>query len=742
MKVSGILSNLKKCRQHLIYAVICIVLAQLAISGIYFTLPFLIFFIFKFPGKWWIFYIIFLLSFGLIILNGRSTTTLTVDDTSQFYTVYVSQVRRQSNDRQTATAKIGNDLVFLTLRSEEPLLLPGMTLEVFGRLSQPTHPTVPYRFDFKSFLYSQNIEFTLHTSEAQVVSQQFSIWQIQHHLANWVQHRFPNPTASYIQALFLGRRDDMDEETLNMYSQLGIMHIFAISGAHVTLLAGLVEGLFKRIGLMDVMVDGLVMIFCLLFIVVAGCSISIIRASLMFCVTTLNKRLKWQLSAFDVFAVVFLSCFLFNPRLLLQLGFQYSFWISFILMISKPALSTLDPIVANVSAVYLAWMAAIPITIATNFELNIAAFVANLLLVPLLMTFIFPLLLMTIFLPFISHLTNPMLSLFELINQMAHPWLNQQVNYGHLTLSVVILLLIFLVYSLWRYEVSGKKWIRGALMVGFIVILEINRLWQPASIVTFLDVGQGDATILHSPFQSCTIVVDTGGDLGRINSDQSSIFSNTLEPYLLGSGIRKIDFLILTHEHYDHIAEAIPLMERFKVGAILYNGAPVGNQMQAIKDTALEFNIPLFVPAPGDVFSCGNQSYTFIHREVDGTDPNEDSLVMAVDINGWKVLLTGDIGHPTEEVVLKQYPYSVVDIYHVAHHGSAFSNSLNFMASLNIRYAVVSVGRRNFYGHPSQLFLDDIDYLEIPLLNNAVHGTVSFRLFGGRYEILIWPYEQ
>jgi competence protein ComEC len=386
-------------------------------------------------------------------------------------------------------------------------------------------------------------------------------------------------------------------------------------------------------------------------------------------------------------------------------------------------------------------MASIPIAISSGYEINMTSYIANLVLVPLLMQIIIPALLVTIFLPPLAPLTDFLLRSFEYLNGFLQPFLNINIIFGSVSLLVVILLMILLLISCYFYEKHKKLWIRLALIGLYVFVLETNRIWQPYTAITFLDVGQGDATIIRSPYQTCTVVIDTGGDVSRTRGNNPSIFSNTLEPYLLGAGVRNIDFLILTHEHYDHIAEAIPLMNRFNIRNIILNEAEHEHQMQAIVEEAKRLNIPIHIARPLDTFTCGNQVYTFIHDEIDHLDANEDSLVMTVEIDGFNVLLTADIGHVTEPAILANNHLASIDIYQVAHHGSRYSNSLAFMDALSIRYAVVQVGRRNFYGHPHSELFDVTNELGTPLLNNAVHGTIQFRLRNGNYQIHIWPFD-
>jgi len=734
------LAFIKPARQHLIYGAFCVLLGVLVYNGLYILLLSLVFFCVRFPKKYWLFFLIFGASVGWLHFHNQHPTLPDLDGVPRAYVAEVIRIRRQSDDRQTAMIDIDGHSVFMTLRNAEPRLAPGQTIEVYGRLSSPTSPTVPHRFNFQDFLLNQGIHLTMHTDQVTVVSDRFSVWQIQHQLGDWVQNTFPEPTSSYLQSFFFGLRRDMDEDIMSIFSDLGILHVLAISGVHVTLLTGILKDGLKRIGLIDLFVDGVVVLFCIAFIFVAGGSISIVRASSMSLLSLINRRFKLGLSSFDVFALVFMACFIVNPLLVYQGGFQFSFWISFVLICSRPTLQGSSPLKSKLAIVYLARMASIPISVSSGFEVNVTSYVANLLLVPLLMQFIIPALLVSLFLPFLSPVTNFLLEIFEEINLFLHPILNVNLIFGALPLVGVVLLMGCLLLSCFYYERHRKLWIRLALIGVYVLVLEGARLWQPYSAVTFLDVGQGDAAIIRSPYHSCTIVVDTGGDVSRVRGHNPSIFSNTLEPYLLGNGVRRVDLLILTHEHYDHIAEAIPLMNRFEVGGLIISEAEAGDQLQTILDEADRLGIPVHRATPLDTFTCGNQHYTFIHREIDNQDVNEDSLVMAVDVEGWSILLTGDIGHPTEDVILVNNPLERVDVYQVAHHGSRHSNSLEFMEALNIRYAVVQVGRRNFYGHPSQELFDVTDQLEIPLLSNAVHGTVQFRLRNGRYSIHIWPW--
>lgn len=733
------LNYVAKTRQHWVYALFAVVLAILVHAGLLMLLPLLAFFYFRFPKSYWIFILVFGASLMLLHFDTKEPTLPELNSEKTTYTAQIIQVRRRSEKRQTAIIDINKKRVFMTFNDGDPQIVPGQTVEIVGRLVQPSDPTVPHRFNFRNFLRNQGIYLTIHTSELTVTDTNFSPWRFQYNLAAWIQGRFPPLTSSYLQAFFLGIRDDMDDATMDIYSDLGILHIFAISGIHLNLMSEIVRVVLKQIGLIETLIDIILIVFCIAFLFITGGSVSIIRACAMTIFAILNRQIKLDLSSFDIFSIVFLANFVLKPQLVYQRGFQLSYWITFVLICCRPALQGLTPIRARMSIVFLARMAAIPLTVSSLYVVNMTSYLTNLLLVPVLMQLIMPVLLISLFLPILSPLTEFLLRSFEYINEFLGSILTINITFGNVPLLIVILLLTLLLISCYVYENYKKMWIRLALIAVYVLILEMNRLWQPYTSITFLDVGQGDATIIRSPYQACTIVIDTGGDVSRIHRENPSIFSNTLEPYLLGAGVRNIDFLILTHEHYDHVGEAINLMSGFNVRNILLSEAEWGFQLLAIAEEAQRLGIPIHIVRPFDTFSCANQVYTFIHDEIDNLNVDENSLVTTVEIDGFNVLLTGDIGHITEPAILANNHLAHFDIYQVAHHGSRHSNSLEFLDALNIKYAVVQAGRNNFYGHPSVELFEVVNELNIPLLNNAQHGTVQFRLLNDNYQISIWP---
>ena len=714
-----------------------ILVAVFVNEGFFLAIFVLLFYIRRFPRKYWLYFCVCLLAFGWLRLSLRERSYPFSEEMTTYYAT-VREIRRQRDDRQTAIIDIAGNKVFLTYPHGEPRLLPGDIIAVKGRIRKPTNPTVPHQFNFKRHLRTQGIGLTLYATSLTKIDESWSIWRYQYQILEWLEASYPPLTAAYIQALFLGVRDGIEPGALEAYNQLGILHLFAISGLHVALLTTILMHLLKRIGLIQNLIDLFVFCFLGIFIIITGASASIVRAGGMMMLALLNRRFKWQLSAYDIFAIVFMINFIINPRQIYQSGFIFSYWITFVLISTQSFFREFSPLKITLFIPFMAQLAGLPIRLAGSYEFNLVAYLNNLLLVPLVTYAIIPLLLLALVIPQLSLLTEHVLVGFEELSLLFSQRLNVPTTFGALTLEVILLLAAMLLFCCWYFGVTKKSGVWLGLILAYAITLEGQRLWRPNSQITFLDVGQGESTVIQSPFQSCTVIIDTGG-IFSFSGASSSIFSRTLEPFLLGEGIRRVDYLILTHEHFDHIGEAIPLLERFTVTNLVISEATPTGLLKDIIRVADEQNTAVLTARPHDVITCANQIHTFIHQAVRNMDINEESLVSTLAINDFTVLFTGDIGFPAEATILKNYSLSGLDIYHVAHHGSRFSNSMAFLESLSPRYAVVSAGRNNFYGHPSRELFEVVNDLNIPLLNTQNEGTIQFKINRRGYQIFIYP---
>ncbi len=245
---------------------------------------------------------------------------------------------------------------------------------------------------------------------------------------------------------------------------------------------------------------------------------------------------------------------------------------------------------------------------------------------------------------------------------------------------------------------------------------------KPLSLI-FLDVGQGNATLLQTP--KGNILVDCGPENAQ----------ETLCRKLQARGIRSIKAIILTHPDEDHIGGADLILERFSVEQVLYNGATEENEsFLRFQKTAKQQNIPMEALDRDDEVLFGALKITVfcpIDRTAEQTG-NQGSLVFRVEYQTVSALFMGDAEESVEEELLQTYGASglAATVLQVGHHGSATSSSPEFLAAVSPTYAVISCGAKNRYGHPDGRVLERLKAVNATVLRTDLEGDIVLQWNG------------
>lgn len=232
--------------------------------------------------------------------------------------------------------------------------------------------------------------------------------------------------------------------------------------------------------------------------------------------------------------------------------------------------------------------------------------------------------------------------------------------------------------------------------------------------VHFIDVGQADSILIQQGEQS--MLVDAG------NNDDG----NLVKDYLQKQGIKNLEFLVGTHPHEDHIGGLDYVINAFKVGKLYMPKASSNTKtftdvVNAAKNKGLSFT----VPNPGESFKLGEATVTILSPNGSGyEDLNNYSIVVKVAFGNTSFLLTGDAEDVSEkEIMAKGFDVSST-VLKVGHHGSNSSTTSEFLSKVNPKYAVISVGKDNTYGHPKQNILDRLKGKNIPVYRTDESGTI------------------
>jgi len=227
--------------------------------------------------------------------------------------------------------------------------------------------------------------------------------------------------------------------------------------------------------------------------------------------------------------------------------------------------------------------------------------------------------------------------------------------------------------------------------------------------VYFFDVGQADSILVVNDGK--TMLIDAG------NNDDGEI----LVSYIKTLGISKIDVLVGTHPHEDHIGGLDDIINAFEIGKIYMPKVQTNTKtFEDVLDAISQKNLKITTPKIGDTFKIGDADLEIMSIGDDKTNLNSTSIVIRMVYNNISYLFTGDMENVNESA--RKWPQT--DILKVAHHGSRTSSAENFLKQIMPKIAVIQVGVDNSYGHPHDIILKRLQKLNIPVYRNDQKQTI------------------
>ncbi|RFB17583.1 DNA internalization-related competence protein ComEC/Rec2 [Bacillus sp. HNG] len=631
----------------------------------------------------------------------------------------------------------------------------GLVCTFNGTLKKPQVSRNPYSFDYQKYLYAQQIHWIF---EANTLTPEKCFLQKKWSLGRWllkireagihqIDSHFDGSTAGIIQALIYGERTNIENEIVNSYQSLGLIHLLAISGLHVSLMTGMFYFLCIRFGVTRESTS--ILLLCLLpaYIVIAGGSPSVIRSVLM-CMLLFASILWWKKgSMLDVISFVFIFMLAINPYFLFNIGFQLSFMVSASLILSSKAIfKHYSNTLASLFAVsFLSQIASLLILLYHFFEFSLLSLPLNMLYVPLYSMIILPFALFTVVLLGVFEPIGEMFAtiltwLLELLNHVT-VWFSQ-FSFSVLTLGKPGLVLMILYcgacfYFLICWE-RKKVLFQRALLAPIVVLLLhiITPYINPYGEVTMIDVGQGDSIYIELPFRKGVYLIDTGGTIPfeqeqwKIRRNQFSTAQNIIIPFLKAKGIRSIDKLIVTHGDQDHIGGAQGLLEDIRIKEIvLGKNKNDASQEKNLKKLAAKKGIPVHIVEHGQKWKEGDSIFYILAPKGNELKENNNSVVIYTKLGGLNWLFTGDIEKDVELNLIKTYKNLRVDVLKVGHHGSKTSSTQEFIQFINPKIALIPVGVNNRFNHPHPDVIDLLKKEKIKVYRTDKDGAIQFRYF-------------
>jgi len=239
----------------------------------------------------------------------------------------------------------------------------------------------------------------------------------------------------------------------------------------------------------------------------------------------------------------------------------------------------------------------------------------------------------------------------------------------------------------------------------------------------FIDVGQGDATLLAGP--DFTVLIDAG------RHDRDDVV-----PYLKAAGVKALDLLVATHPHADHIGQMDEVLAQFPVEEVWMNGAEhTSSTFERVVDAIAASDATYYEPRAGERFQIGSLLLEVIHPEQLPEDLNEGSIGLRAVYGQVAFLFTGDAGETSEKEMISRGHHLNADIFQMGHHGSSTSNSKAFVEAVSPDVAIYSAGKGNSYGHPHREVIQLFSDLNIPVYGTDRHGTIRIVTDGSTYTV-------
>ena len=659
--------------------------------------------------------------FRIAFANNKSIYN--IDDTN--FTMIVETFKIEGN-KLSLTLKGKENLVgnYYIDTYDELLYLKdnikyGVSINVEGELKVPSNNTIPNTFNYKRYLNNKDIYYNIDINKIKILDNKISFIYI---IKNFIDDRISKiDDTGYMKTFILGIMIDIDSEFYKIYQKIGISHLFSVSGSHIALISVIILKVLRK--LKDKTKYLIVNVVLIIFGYIVGYPASIKRCILFFIINSINKIYKLDIDSFKVLLLVIFCLIVYNYKIIYDVGFLYSVCTVLGIILCNGFINHNSKLISSLRLSLVAFIFSLPISLCNFYEVNILSIVYNMFYIPFVSFIVFPLSIISFIIPFSYFLFNLSISILEVSSSFFSNirFLNIYMNF-----NMFEVMLFYLFSLLVFYKGFHKLWICLLLII---IIDLVYPYFDSNGYVYFFDVGQGDSSLIISPYRKDVILIDTGGTISYVKEEwmikEHYYVSDNVISFMKSIGIKSIDLLILSHGDADHANEVDNILKDIHIKCLNINLGEI-NRLESNSLSKIE----------SCLYKPKNMVLKYLnYKEYD--NENDNSLLTYMKIYDTSIISFGDASFKVEEDIINKYYLSDIDILKVSHHGSKTSSSREYIDVINPKYSVISVGRNNKFGHPNEEVLDNLENSK--LYRTDLDGSIISKIKQNKMKIETCP---
>ena len=671
------------------------------------------------------------------------------------YTIIVKEVNGKESYNNT---KLLFDLKNPSKLKQIPQF--GDEVSIVGSIEKPSKARNFKGFDYSEYLKSKNVYGTIEADSVEIFDENkidfFSIIinKIQNNVKENMTKLLGQEESALCIGILIGDTMEISEKTEDNFKRSNLTHLLAVSGSHITYIITAFSATLGRMNKKSTKI--ITIIFLLFFTAITGFTPSVLRASIMGILVLLASLLHRKSDTINNLGISSLLILIHNPYYITNLGFLLSFagTIGIVILndkisnflngkLNKRSNKIIKYLIESFCITLSANLIIIPVMAYSFSSISFTFWISNILAGPVMeattiLGFIvyFLSLIFVPFAKFIGIFLNICLSILLIIANFSAklPFSLVYIKTPYLLECVAYYLVLYAIFNR-RKIIVLKSILTNAIIKTVTTLLIITILVssfygfiQKKLVIYFVDVGQGDCTLIKTP-ENKTILIDGGGsEFGNFD-----VGEKILLPYLLDRRINKIDYMLISHFDSDHIGGLFYILENLKVkNIIIAKQGKKSENLNKLLEITKEYKINIILVENGNVVKIDKYSYfeilfpedNFIKENI----LNNNSIVARFSSLGLKILFTGDIEEVAEKRLCEMYKNTdklKADILKVAHHGSKTSSTEVFLALVQPKIALIGVGENNKFGHPNQITLDKIGKYTKYIYRTDLNGEIQ-----------------